>query len=471
MNPVNAQKIHEASMRILNTAGMKFHHPDAVKVLKENGIQMEGNVAHFTEEDILKWVKKAPAYAEFKARNPKYNVKIGGSQTLNAPAAGATQIMDKDGALRPAQLEDFIKMLMLYEQNENYSINGGLPCQPENVPEEWSTLLLYYVALCHSDKAIWCGCGNYEQMEAVIQMCCARYGLSTEELKDDPHLFAIVNTNTPLQFDVNMTETLFTMLKYRQPVSVTAAAMAGTTSPVTLAGTIAMVNAEVVAGIALSQMYAPGAPVVYGSQSSNADMATCAMAIGSPEGALCYKYCAEMARFYGLPSRAGGALTDAKAVNAQAGYESMLTYHACHQNGVNVIFQSAGIMESYLAVSFEKMIIDFEIMEAVERYDRDLEINEETIPMELIQEVGPGGQYLLEEHTFEYCKNEPMLPNISVRGEKPDGAFDRNIENRMNELLEGYRRPEIEADALGQMRRILQDKGIEASYIDMLDRL
>lgn len=434
---------------------------------------MEGNVAHFTEENILKWIKKAPTCVELKAQNPKYNVKIGGRQVLNAPAAGATQMMDKDGALRPAQLEDFIKMLMLYEQNENYSINGGIPCQPEKVPEEWSTLILYYVALCHSDKAIWCGTGNYEQMEAVIQMCCARYGLSPEELKNDPRLFSIINTNTPLQLDVNMTETLFTVLKYRQPVSVTAAAMSGTTAPITLAGTIAMVNAEVIAGIALSQMYAPGAPVVYGSQSSNADMATCAMAIGSPEGALCYKYCAEMARFYGIPSRAGGALTDAKAVNAQAGYESMLTYHACHQNGVNMIFQSAGIMESYLAASFEKMIVDFEIIDAVNRYDRELEINEETIPEELIREVGPGGQYLLEEHTFEYCKKEPMLPNISVRGEKPDAAkaFDRNIENRMNELLINYRRPEIGADALGRMRKILLDKGIEASYIDMLDRL
>ena len=472
MSKENVRKIHEATMRILSSTGVKFHHPDAVKVLKKNGIRVEGNIAYFTEDDIMKWVKKAPAYTGFKGADPKYHAKIGGDLVLNAPAAGPTKIMEKDGTLRSAQIEDLVKMIKLYEQNDHYVINGGLPCQPENVPEEWSTLLLYYVAQRHSNKALWCGCGNYEQMEAVVQMCCARYGLTTEELKEDPHLFAIVNTNTPLQFDIRMTETLFTMLKYRQPVGITAASMAGTTAPITLAGTVALTNAEVIAVIALSQMYAPGAPVIYGTQSTNADMATCAIAIGSPEGALCYKYCAEMARFYGVPSRAGGALTDAKALNAQAGFESMLTYHACHQNGVNMVFQSAGIMESYLSASFEKMIVDFEIIDAVNRYDRDLEVNEETIPEALIHEIGPGGQYLLEDHTFEYCKKEPMLPNISVRGPKAEAekVFDRNIEKWLNKMLDSYIQPEMDEAVVEAMHKIMLDKGIDISYIHMLDQ-
>lgn len=468
---VNVKKIHEATMRILRDTGMKFHHPDAVKVLKENGIRVEDNTAYFTEEDIMKWVKMAPDYAEVAAENSRYNIKLGGDQVYNAPAAGPTKIMDRNGDLRPAQIDDFVKMLKLYEQNDSYCINGGLPCQPSNVPEEWSTLLMYYVALRHSEKVIWCGCGNYEQMEAVIQMCCARYGITVEELKADPHVLGIVNTNTPLQFDINMTETLFTLLKYRQPVCITAASMAGTTAPITLAATIALTNAEVIAAIALAQMYAPGAPVLYGSQSTNADMSNCAIAIGSPEGALCYKYCAEMARFYGVPSRAGGALTDAKSLNAQAGYESMLTYHACHQNRVNVIFQSAGIMESYLSASFEKMIADFEIIDAVTRYDCDIEVNSETIPEELINEIGPGGQFLLEEHTFEYCKKEPMLPNISVRGPKTNAVkvFDENIEKRLEKLLGSYVQPELSAESVERMHKIMLDKGIEMSYIDMLD--
>lgn len=474
MSEINVRKIHEASMRILRKTGMKFHHPDAVRVLKEHGVQVDAEgVAHFTEEQIMEYVKQAPSEIRFAAADAQYDVVIGGNTTLNAPSMGATHIMEKDHSIRPATVEDFVKMMKLFEQNDNYQINGGIPCQPENVPEEWSTLLMYYLALRHSKKAVWAGCGNYEQMEAVIRLCCARYGLTEQELRENPHLLCMVNTNTPLQMDINMTETLFTMLKYNQPCGIAAAAMAGTTSPITLAGTIAMVNAEVISTIALAQMYAPGSPVIYGSQSTNADMGTCAIAIGSPEGALCYKYCAEMARFYGVPSRAGGALTDAKSLNAQAGYESMMTYHACHQNGVNVIFQSAGIMESYLSVSFEKMIVDFEIIDAVNQYDRDIVVDEETIPEDVIDEVGPGGQFLMEEHTFENCKTAAMLPHISVRGPKADAvsAFDQNIEKRLQQMLDSYEQPVIDEGVLEKMRGILLEKNIDPSYIAMLDTL
>ena len=106
MSKENVRKIHEATMRILSSTGVKFHHPDAVKVLKKNGIRVEGNIAYFTEDDIMKWVKKAPAYTGFKGADPKYHAKIGGDLVLNAPAAGPTKIMEKDGTLRSAQIED-----------------------------------------------------------------------------------------------------------------------------------------------------------------------------------------------------------------------------------------------------------------------------------------------------------------------------------------------------------------------------
>lgn len=472
MSESNVKKIHEATMRILSKTGMKFHHPDAIEILKKNGVHVEGNIAYFTEREIMDWVGKAPKTFEFHAQDPKYTVQIGGTKVVNATAGGCTKIMETDGTSRPAQIEDYINLLKLYEQNDNYSINGGLPCQPENLPEKWATLILYYLALTHSNKAVWCACGDYEEMETVVQLCLARFKLTIDELKEKPHLLAIVNTNTPLQLDRNMTETLLTFAKYRQPVAISAAAMAGTTAPVTLAGTLALVNAEVLSTIALTQMYAPGTPVLYGSQTTIADMATCAIAIGAPEGALSYKYCAEMARFYGLPSRAGGALTDAKTLNAQAGYESMMTYQACYQNGVNLVFQSAGIMDSYLAVSLEKTIIDFEIIDYVQRYERDIEVNEDTLPEEVIDEVGIGGQYLLEEHTLEYCKKESMIPKISVRGPRtdPSAAFDQNIQKQLCRMLESYQKPTIGEDVLNNMRKVMLDSGLDKSYVEMLDQ-
>lgn len=468
----NVLKIHKGSMQILERTGMKFHHPDAIKVLKEHGIRVEGNVAYFTEEQVMKYIRLAPDTCRLYARNPEYDLEIGGNRVYNAPAAGPTAIMEADGSKRPAALEDYVNFMKLYETNPSYCVNGGIICAPHEIPAEYSTLALHYVTLCHTEKSIWTGSGSYKQMEAVFKMGCDAFGMTEEEMVEKPHMMTCINTNTPLQLDHVMTETMFTFLKYKQPVIIAAAAMAGTTSPITMAGTLAVLNAEVAATIALAQMYAPGSPVIYGSQSTNADMATCAIAIGSPEGALCYKYCAEMARFYGVPSRGGGSLTDAKSINVQAGYESMLTYYACKNSGVNLILQSAGIMESYLSASYEKMIVDFEIIRMVDRYERDFEVDEETLPLDLIEEVGPGGQYLLEDHTFEYCRKEPFIPDISVRGPHTDAAelLEKNIQNELKTMLESYKKPELSADTIEKMRDVLRNWGISKEMIAVLER-
>lgn len=466
----NVEKIHKASMRILGETGMRFHHADAIKVLKEHGIHVEGDIAYFTEEDIMYWVKQAPREALLYAADFRYDMKIGGDNQYVGPCGGATFIMDRDGHTRDAVFSDFIKLIKLFEGNPDYCLNGGLACQPKDIPVEYSVVLLALASLTHTEKCIFAAAGDYQMMETLIRMTCIKFGVTPEQLKEKPRLCTIANTNTPLLLDKNMTETIFTMAKYNQPVIIASAAMAGTTSPVTLAGTLAIVNAEVIASVALAQMVSPGTPVIYGSQSTGADMATCSIAIGSPEGALCYKYCAEMAKFYGIPSRAGGSLTDAKLLNAQAGYEAMLTCMACRESGINIMTQSAGIMNSYLAVSYEKLITDFEIISFVNRYLRDIEVNDETIPMELIREMKQEGQYLTEEHTLEFCRKELCIPSISVRGphEDPAGQFDRNIEKQLHRLEETYQKPELPDQAAEAIRKMLLDTGIAEQYIDMV---
>ena len=465
----NVKKIHDASMRILQETGMRFYHRDAIKVLKEQGIRVERDIAYFTEEQIMCWVKQAPSEALLYAANPRYDMKIGGDHQYVGPCGGATFIMDREGHMRDAVFSDFIKLIKLFEGNPDYCLNGGLACQPKDIPVAFSVILLALASLTHTEKCMFAAAGDYRTMETLIRMTCIRFGVTPEQLREEPRLCTIANTNTPLLLDKNMTETIFTMAKYGQPVIIASAAMAGTTSPVTLAGTLAIVNAEIIASVALAQMVSPGTPVIYGSQSTAADMATCSIAIGSPEGALCYKYCAEMAKFYGIPSRAGGSLTDAKLLNAQAGYEAMLTCMACKESGINIMTQSAGIMNSYLAVSYEKLITDFEIISFVNRYLRDIEVNDETIPMELIKELKQEGQYLTEEHTLEFCRKELCIPKISVRGPhaEPAGQFDRNIEKQLRRLEETYQKPEISDQTAGAIKEMLLDMGAAERDIDM----
>ena len=465
--------IHENSMKILETVGVKFHHPDAIKVLKEHEISVsDDGVAKFTENQIMEWVQKAPKTATLYAADPKYNVTFGSGKTYIAPCAGATEIMNTDGSIRQANLDDMVKMIKLFETNARCDINGGTPCQPKEVPSEIATVLLHYIAMNLTTKSLWTATGTYAQMETIMQMTMARYGITKEEMMEKPRVFTMVNTNTPLQFDINMSETLFTYLKYRQPVAITAAAMGGTTAPVTLAGELSVINAEVIATVALAQMYAPGAPVLYGSQSTSADMRSCSIAIGSPEGALCYKYAKEMAAFYGIPCRAGGSLSDAKTVNAQAGYESMLTFMACEKAGVDVVVQSAGIMDGYLSVSYEKMMVDFEVINFVDRYLKDVDVDdEEKLALETIQDVGPAGQFLMEEHTFEYCREELAQPTISNRGPHSDRlhAFEQNIATRMEKLLDSYESRILPCEINETLKKQMREFGIEEQYFELAD--
>lgn len=471
----NIKLIHQASMKILETTGMKFLHPDALKILQDNGVEItDGNIAHFTEKQVMEWIGKAPQAADLHAADPQYDVSIGGDRSYNAPAATTVQIKEKDGIVRQATLDDCVNIFKLYEANPSYMINGGLPIQADGIPTEWSTLLMHYLSLLSSNKSLWSCTGNYEQMEAVIDLTCARFDITREELKQKPRIMAICNTLTPLEFDINMTESLLTFGKYHQPITIAAAGMAGTTSPITLAGTIATVNAEILGTAVLAQMNAPGTPIIYGSATTTADLRSCAIAIGAPESAISAKYGAALAKFYGLPCRGGGTLTDAKKLDAQAGYEGMLVYSTARRSKMNLIYHSAGVLNSYLYFSFEKLISDFEIIDYVDRFLRDIEVNDETVPLDLIDEVGASGSYLLEDHTLEYCRTEPLTPNISVRGAVDDGenedeAFEHNIQKRMDALLDSYQKPEVDEVVIEKMRAVLRTCGIDDALIAALD--
>lgn len=444
---------------------MKFVHPDCQKVLKDNGIRMEEDVAFFTEEQIMKWVKMAPSVFEVRALNPDNSVTIGGDNVVNGVTI-VTNIIEPDGTMRSAGIDDYIKLLKLYEAYENLGVNGGLTVEPADIPVYWKDLVYNYISLCYSEKALYSAGGNYEQMEAVLEMTRTRFGMTVEEMKEQPILIGLSNTNSPLILDKEMAETIFTFAKYRQLIIIASAVMAGTTAPMTIAGTIAVTNAEVVSTIAMTQMFSPGTPVLYGSQSTVADMRTGGIAIGAPESALCAKYAAKLDKFYGVPCRGGGALTDSKAFDPQSAFESTLTYYACADNKMNLILHSAGVMNGYLAMSFEKLITDFEIIDYVNRYLKDIEVNEDTIPEELIHEVGHSNHFLVEDHTLEYCRVDPLEVHLPARGIETDPhVFYKNVNKRMQELLNSYKQPEVPADRLEKMKALLRSKAIPEDVI------
>lgn len=469
---LNVRRIHEATMRLMGQAGVKFVHPEAQRILKEHGIKVEGDLAFFTEEQLMYWVRKAPSTFKIYARNPKWDMTIGGDHVNPAPSYGAPFIYDKDGNKRVGGIEDYVKFVKLYHQDRNFKMNGGVICQPGDIPIDSATSLMFYAAFTHSDKCMFTGCGKREEIQDMFKMAEAAYG-SKEELIAKPRFTTIIDTITPLTLDTHMTDTMMLFVEYGQPIIVASCAMGGTTAPVTMGGPIAYTNAEVLATIALAQMIRPGTPVMYGSQSTTADLRNGAIASGSPEGAIVYKYCTEMAKFYGLPSRGGGSLTDSKVVNAQAGYESMLTYLTCAHNDMNLIVHAAGILDGYQAISFEKMILDFQVIELANRYLKDTYIDDqdEAIPVDLMCEIGHDGTYLAEDHTIDHCREEVTVPYLSVCGQcaDPKNQFDTNIQNKMMQYLNSYQKPEVAPEVLAKMREILMNRGVSAELLDTIE--
>ena len=464
-NNTNAQAIHDKTMEVLKTVGMRFLHPEAVEILKKHGIKVDGNIAYFTEEQLMKYVEMAPSRAKIYARDPRFDIELGSGKTYIGPMMGGIRILEADGTFHPVTLQDMIKADKIVEYNDRYYINGGYICTPEEIEAEHLMVFQMYAGLMLSSKIPPDICGDYKTMEQCYDILAASFGVSKEELKEKPRMLAGMNINSPLFVDTNMTETLFTNLKYGQPCYLAPAAMAGSTAPITTAGTIVQNNAEVMATLALAQMYAPGAPVLYGSQSTSSDMRNLAIATGSPEASLCYRYAGVMGEFYHIPVRAGGLMTDAKKWDVQAGYEPMLSFMACEQNGVDVVLQGAGFLDAYLTLSYQKLVSDFQIVDYADVYLKDIEIDEESVPLEDMKEAGPSGSYVMAESTLDNYDTAILDPIISIRGARPQDALEQHVEKYIQTALDAYKAPDIPKDCLDRMRQLILEYGIDEKYV------
>ncbi len=454
------QMIHQAAMEIMQEVGVRIHNEKAVEILKNNGIRVEGNTAFFTEEQVMHWVQKAPSSFTLYARNPKYDTVIGDGHINPAPTYGCAFIDEWDGLRRRGTMEDYIKCLKLVEASENYTINGGIMIQPSDVPENAAAMEMFYATLTHSEKAIMLPTGLKEEMELILEAGCELFG-GKEAMIEKPRMIALINTVSPLSLDERMLDCLMLLAEYGQAAILCPAAMLGATGSLSMAGTLASGAAESLAGIVLAQMIRPGTPVVFGVQSTAADMrGGITFACAAPEGTLMQGFGANLAQFYGLPSRGGGCQTDAPVVNCQAGYESMLTFSSAYRHGINLIMEAGGVMDSVNATSFEKMVIDFEIIRQVKRAFTPIEVNEETLNLEEIKEIGHDGSFVTSDYTLDNF-DTLYSPRVGSRNAKGEDYFKESIDKEMAKLLKEYdsNKPETDADAMARVKEVLERNG------------
>lgn len=459
------EKIHRASMRIICENGFYINCGDTVTLLKKNGVKVDGKTAYFSPEQVMEWVGKAPARFTIHARNPKWDMKIGDGDVHCAPAFGSAFIKETGGTLRPGNMADYIALVKLFHQCDSFKINGGILVQPDGVDTRYAMSMELLATAIHSDKCFLSGSGGLEESKTQMEMLKILFG-DEGPLKDKARMVAVMNVNSPMQFDKTQLDTLRVFVDNGQAVGINCGIAAGNSGPITLAGSIALGNAEVLTGVAISQMMQEGAKVFYGLPIVQAtDMKTGGTAIGGPETSIGTRFGARLAKVYGLPTRSCGSPTDAKAVyGPQNGYEAALLMFNNFEAGADLVVHAAGVMDSYMTTSFEKCVMDFEIIRMCERYMKGVSLEEKDFALDVIQQVGAGGLFLTSPHTFKHCRDELFAPDLGFRGAdvpNPDQAYADRVEKKLADMLNSYAQPDISAGIVSDLTAFLSSKGYE----------
>jgi trimethylamine--corrinoid protein Co-methyltransferase len=442
-------KLHEASMSILRDTGVEFNDPESVEIFQEHGFKVAENTVFITEKDVLAAVEKAPADFTITARDPTKSVVMGGDDFVFAPGYGPPFVGEVSGEQRPATMEDYNNLCKLVQDSKHIDMNGFMMVEPADVPVETAhiDMLLSSITLC--DKVFLGAPVSKQAARDTVEMAAIAWG-GKERITEMPVTVSLITPLSPLRFSEEMAGSIVELARNGQACLVSAVIMAGASGPVTLPGVLTLQNAEILAGLTLAQLVRPGAPFIYGSLSCPMDMRTGYMAMGAPELSVIGSATVQMAAFYNLPSRSGGALTDAHVPDAQAGVESTLALSTAARSGAHFILEACGILGSFISMSFEKFVIDEEICGMVRRSLRPMEIVETEIDVENIKSVGIGGQYLTELKTVERCETAFYLPELFSRQNHHSwlNAGARTIDRVATEIvtkrLAAYEKPKID---------------------------
>jgi trimethylamine---corrinoid protein Co-methyltransferase len=408
------ESIHTASLRILSEIGMQVLGDRALDALVGAGavIDRGSRTVRMEPAQVEELVALAPREFRLHARNPDRDVVFGGANVVFCAVGGPAFVSDLDRGRRAGNIADFRDYVRLIGALDVIHQEGGGPLEPTDLPVETRHLDQYQVFASELDKTWHCLGTGRMVVEDALEVACLIRGVSRDALVAEPTLITIINTNSPLRLDGPMSDGLIAMAEHGQPVVATPFTLAGAMSPVSLAGAIAQQNAEALFLVALAQLVHPGAPMVYGAFTSNVDMRTGSPAFGTPESVKAQFASGQMARRYGLPWRSSNA-TASPVVDAQAAYEAEMAVWGAMMGGVNLLYQGAGWLEGGLTASYEKLIIDAEILQMMAEVLQPLEVSEASLGLDAIAEAGPGGHFFGTAHTLERYETAFYSPLVS----------------------------------------------------------
>jgi trimethylamine--corrinoid protein Co-methyltransferase len=436
--------------RVLEEIGVEFRDDEeAIRLWKDAGADIKGQRVHFPKGLCRELLKTAPSVFTQHARNPERSVRIGGDATVFAPVYGPPFVRDLEGERRYATIADFQNFVKLAYMAPSMHHSGGTVCEPVDIPVNKRHLDMVYSHMTLSDKPFMGSVTAPERAEDTVEMCKILFG--EEYVDNNTVVINLINANSPMVYDDTMLGAAKVYARNNQACIVSPFILAGAMSPVTIAGTLTQVLAEVLAGASFTQLVRPGAPVLFGTFAASISMQSGAPTFGTPEPSLVSYGAAQLARRAGLPFRTGGSLCGSKVPDAQAAHESAATLNMTLLAGTNFALHSAGWLEGGLVSSYEKFMIDIDQLGMQQRFAEGIDLSENGQAMDAIREVGPGSHYLGCDHTranFENAFYRSMVADNNSF-EQWDLEGRKTADQRANALarqwLDSYEKPSIDA--------------------------
>ncbi len=455
--------IHEASLKILEETGVVFHSEEALAICKKQGAKVNGKTVYFPKKLVGQALENAPETFMWQARNDAYSVTVGDKQEklLFQPNGGPVYIQDLDKGRRAATLEDFANIIKLCHASDIVSLVGSFPVDPSDVNQDEKHLYMMYEILKNTDKPVIAFETSGSKISQMLKMVALTYG-QKESLHNNHRVGVAVCPLSPLAYEPASCETIIEFAKQNQVIFFTAAIMAGFSGPISLIGTAIQQNSEILAGIILAQLVNPGNPVVYSNGSTVANMKNGNFTTGSPEMMLVHMAGMQMSLdYYHLPTRSMCGMTDSKIIDCQAGYETMQNLMLGVLGGAHMVFECLGVLDTIMTTSYEKLMIDLEILSRVMRIREGLDTTGKEQALKIIQEIGHEPNHITHLDTLEHCRDRWLPPlsewgpyenwqqagseDVAVRANRkykeilanaPDTLIDPEVDNELHDYMQ-----------------------------------
>jgi trimethylamine---corrinoid protein Co-methyltransferase len=445
------ERIHIASLKILKEIGMKVLLPEARQILRQAGADVDeaSQVVKFESGLVEQALTTVPAQFTLYARNPAHNIVMGGNHVNFGTVGGPPYAHDLERGRRTGTLADFTELTKLAQSLNIVHFMAGSAPEPQDVPVPIRHMVMARTLLAHSDKIPFGSTITPARIEDVFELVRMARGISREQMLREPSYYSVINTNSPMQLDGAMAWGVIGFAERNQALCITPFTLLGAMAPVTIAGAIAQQNAEALAAITLSQIVRPGAPLIYGGFTSNVDMRSGAPAFGTPEYIKACLIGGQMARRYNMPYRSSN--TNASVwPDAQATYEGAMSIWGALMGGTNMLLHGVGWLEGGLVASYEKYIIDAEMLQTMAEFFTPTIVDDSTLAIDAIREAGHGGHFFGVQHTIERYETAFYTPLLSdwrpFQQWEASGSVDatHRATKIWKQLLADYQEPKLD---------------------------